>query len=639
MSGQPVKTVEDQRRFKDEYMENLALTARLDDENLRANLIFSESGMIPPVSSLPDNRTVEDKMLDIEGLKQGIITDLQGLMNPTMAATFVQELMKSKFNTGNALLKFFSQRGPEFTKELLKKYKYGLADFNDIVGTLKFVEKYFLDAQESMVGIKDVAGRARVSTKRLTFDQGIELGKLIRQLQILLTRESNVSDADLEGLVPMIRDLERFRKVIPPDAIINKWGNDLTSVLNNFRVGESEIIKDLLQEYKNIQDSLASLPSYDFIQYIIFGIKKSLAYSGTPEEKLNKSVAYIISLYEELSRWLNETPERNLENLKERMKIFRLNLDNVMDTQKNTQEQTNNLVNRLFETRQDNPLMTDIGLNMVPIDRSRPSSNPNTELGNNFLTDEEAEIMRQIQQKEYAASRAAALPRGRTRFSPVVGPLNRDGFEIESIDNENETESGEVEPGEVLRGNGVRRRGRPKMRGGNISQPKIFETRIDYNSGIKASPDFVPFGAYLLNRRKINDGIISIKTMKGGTVIGYPNKRVSSNLSKVINQIIGGGVPSYELLSSLDDEEKAYLYKISKKTKLSDKLSIPSPSKDQTEKDIHNFEVMKGQILSGNDSKTLIKNFKILVLKLKTQGLLPKSQADELLSDLLSLGY
>jgi hypothetical protein len=588
MSGQPVKTVEDQRRFKDEYMENLALRAKLDDENLRANLIFSESGMIPPVSSLPDNRTVEDKMLDIEGLKQGIISDLKGLMNPTMASTFVQELMKSKFNAGNALLKFFSQRGPEFTKELLKKYKYGLADFNDIVGTLKFVEKYFLDAQESMVGIKDVAGRARVSTQRLTFDQSIELDKLIRQLQILLIRESNVSDADLEGLVPMIRDLEKFRRVIPPDAIINKWGTDLTGVLNNSKVGESEIIKDLLQEYKNIQDSLASLPSYDFIQYIIFGIKKSLAYSGTPEEKLNKSVAYITSLYEELSRWLNETPERNLENLKERMKFFRLNIDSVKDIQRT-------FTDNYYFPQPNAPV---------------PQVQPNIPVNN--------------------------IP---PRFSPVIGPLNRDGFEIESIDNEDETESGEVEPGEVLRGNGVRRRGRPKMRGGNISQPKIFETRIDYNSGIKASPDFVPFGAYLLNRRKINDGIISIKTMKGGTVIGYPNKRVSSNLSKVINQIIGGGVPSYELLTSLDDEEKAYLYKISKKTKLSDKLSIPSPSKDQTEKDIHNFEVMKGQILSGNDSKTLIKNFKILVLKLKTQGLLPKSQADELLSDLLSLGY
>jgi hypothetical protein len=224
MSGQPVKTVEDQRRFKDEYMENLALRAKLDDENLRANLIFSESGMIPPVSSLPDNRTVEDKMLDIEGLKQGIIADLKGLMNPTMAATFVQELMKSKFNTGNALLKFFSQRGPEFTKELLKKYKYGLADFNDIVGTLKFVEKYFLDAQESMVGIKEVAGRSRVSTPRLTFDQGIELDKLIRQLQILLAREGlNITSGIIE-VIALVQDLEKFRKLLPPEAVINKWG-------------------------------------------------------------------------------------------------------------------------------------------------------------------------------------------------------------------------------------------------------------------------------------------------------------------------------------------------------------------------------------------------------------------------------
>jgi hypothetical protein len=63
------------------------------------------------------------------------------------------------------------------------------------------------------------------------------LGKLIRQLQILLTREGMVNDVDLEGLVPLIRDLEKFRKVIPPDAIINKWGNDLTSVLNNLSSG------------------------------------------------------------------------------------------------------------------------------------------------------------------------------------------------------------------------------------------------------------------------------------------------------------------------------------------------------------------------------------------------------------------
>jgi hypothetical protein len=587
MSGQPVKTVEDQRRFKDEYMENLALRAKLDDENLRANLIFSESGMIPPVSSLPDNRTVEDKMLDIEGLKQGIIADLKGLMNPTMAATFVQELMKSKFNTGNALLKFFSQRGPEFTKELLKKYKYGLADFNDIVGTLKFVEKYFLDAQESMVGIKDVFGRARDSTPRFTFDQGIELDKLIRQLQILLTREGlNITSGIIE-VIALVQDLEKFRKLIPPEAVINKWGTDLTGVLNNSQVNDTEIIKDLLEEYKIIQDLLLALPSYDVIQSIIFGLKKSLAYNGTNEEKFNKSSAYLSVLKTEIQQWLGNLPNRDFTLIRNMMTDFRNKIDRLKDWQ----------INERNITEIENQNMDNLRQGLY--DFNQMYGNQRVNNNNDF-------------------------------FDANDG----NNFQIRPPSEEKD-EQGAQES----KGNGVRRRGRPKMRGGNISQPKIFETRIDYNSGIKASPDFVPFGAYLLNRRKINDGIISIKTMKGGTVIGYPNKRVSSNLSKVINQIIGGGVPSYELLSSLDDEEKAYLYKISKKTKLSDKLSIPSPSKDQTEKDIHNFEVMKGQILSGNDSKTLIKNFKILVLKLKTQGLLPKSQADELLSDLLSLGY
>jgi hypothetical protein len=381
-----------------------------------------------------------------------------------------------------------------------------------------------------------------------------------------------------------LKNLENYYHQRP--LLIN-GGTDLTGVLNNSQVNDTEIIKDLLEEYKIIQDLLLTLPSYDVIQSIIFGLKKSLAYKGTNEEKFNKSSAYLSALKTEIQQWLGKLPNRDFTLIRDMMTDFRNKIDRLKDWQINERN--------IREIENQN------------LDNLRQGLNDFNQMYGNQRVNNNEEF-----------------------FDANDG----NNFQIRPPSEEKD-EQGAQES----KGNGVRRRGRPKMRGGNISQPKIFETRIDYNSGIKASPDFVPFGAYLLNRRKINDGIISIKTMKGGTVIGYPNKRVSSNLSKVINQIIGGGVPSYELLSSLDDEEKAYLYKISKKTKLSDKLSIPSPSKDQTEKDIHNFEVMKGQILSGNDSKTLIKNFKILVLKLKTQGLLPKSQADELLSDLLSLGY
>jgi hypothetical protein len=56
----------------------------------------------------------------------------------------------------------------------------------------------------------------------------------------------------------------------------------------------------------------------------------------------------MLFINEELSRWLRETPERNLETLKRKNDNFRLNIDNLMDTQENTRTKNNS---EIFETR------------------------------------------------------------------------------------------------------------------------------------------------------------------------------------------------------------------------------------------------------------------------------------------------
>jgi hypothetical protein len=48
---------------------------------------------------------------------------------------------------------------------------------------------------------------------------------------------------------------------------------------------------------------------------------------------------------------------------------------------------------------------------------------------------------------------------------------------------------------------------------------------------------------------------------------------------------------------------------------------------------------MKGEILSGNDSKELVKKFKLMILKLSRNGMLPKNESNELLETLVNLGY
>ena len=182
-------------------------------------------------------------------------------------------------------------------------------------------------------------------------------------------------------------------------------------------------------------------------------------------------------------------------------------------------------------------------------------------------------------------------------------------------------------------GNGIR--GRPAGRG--IVQP--FKERVDTSRGIDPERRFIKFGRYLINTHKLNDDIVAIKRPSGANIQQFPSQRVSSHLSNVFKKIIGGGVPSFNELSKLNNDEKNYLYNISKKAEIADKLSIPTPSKDQREQDIHEYEVMKGEILSGNDNKELIKKFKLHMSKLARQGILPKKEVNEILTDLLELGH
>jgi len=182
-----------------------------------------------------------------------------------------------------------------------------------------------------------------------------------------------------------------------------------------------------------------------------------------------------------------------------------------------------------------------------------------------------------------------------------------------------------------------KRRGRPK---GSGVGPKKFEDKIDHTKGIKPVKKYHPFGKYFVNSQKLNHGnVLSIKSKSGTNVREYPSRIVSPHLGHVIKTIIGGGVPSWNDMDKLTEEEKDYLYKVSKRAEFADKISIPTPSKDKLEKDIHEFEVCKGEIMAGNDSKELIKKFKLLIIKLSKNGTIPKREASEVMQELLELGY
>jgi hypothetical protein len=163
---------------------------------------------------------------------------------------------------------------------------------------------------------------------------------------------------------------------------------------------------------------------------------------------------------------------------------------------------------------------------------------------------------------------------------------------------------------------------------------KGLSSKVDYSAGIGAEPDYVPFGKFLINRKKLVDGVIMIKRCGGQFMGDMKTRRVSPNLTVVFKKIAGGALPSFSELEKLDDDERDYLRFVSNKSNLSSKLDVPTPKKDKNEQLINQFEIMRGQMIAGNDSKDLFRRFKQVLVEMLERDLIPKGQAKDILLEM-----
>ena len=89
-------------------------------------------------------------------------------------------------------------------------------------------------------------------------------------------------------------------------------------------------------------------------------------------------------------------------------------------------------------------------------------------------------------------------------------------------------------------------------------------------------------------------------------------------------------------MSKLSESEKRHIHNIVSHSHI-DHISVPKPDLSKDEQDLHRFQVLKGELCSGNSSKEAIKGLKHLIVRLLSTGKLPKRQASEALVELASL--
>lgn len=179
--------------------------------------------------------------------------------------------------------------------------------------------------------------------------------------------------------------------------------------------------------------------------------------------------------------------------------------------------------------------------------------------------------------------------------------------------------------------------GRQILGYGLKKSPKVT---LDMTKGVvNTAPTYVPFGKFIINPSKLSRGFFEVRTLMGGKIGKYPDKQLSPNLTKIMRRMIEDRMPDEYDFNEMDLEDQNFLFNLAKDAKINERLNIPTPKLSKEGEEMNKFEILKGQIIAGNDNRELVKEFKQMLLRFSNDGRIKKSEAREILLDLTALGY
>lgn len=614
MSGQPYIYPTDINKYRQQYLANLNLRAIIDDKNLQANKVYKQTGA---PTQPTDFRTTSEKYADIERAKVDArkrlleittgdeIDIILSRLDPSLLSflldriNFIISDLKDKYARGVPATIFlpYLQKLERKARET-QDVEYGLQETtgrdillstNDIRANL--VSPAQIDAIKN-IAIQGVRGNARMETQLSNIFAELETANETMLEAIEAFKKAEAAGGDINELASLQEQMSRVNEEMLSRA-------EAAQILEKLQRGEATRDRALVQEAL-MQFQQKTLGSGDVPQQMaqildqMIRIAQRIETPMAPVEVAQKP------------EWRGAYTETNKKPkgaiIAKIIEIFNYSIGKPLRS----------IFDELGPGRDDAFIR-----NAITKLRADPATA--------FLTKHNTTITN--------ALRGPSTPIGVAIAAPVLEGTAAAATNVPAL-----------EEGELTEAFGFKHLQANRRIGKGIYQPAkrydiIKKEQIDYTKGIEPVKKWVKFGKNVINISKLNDDIISVKREKGSGISGIKAMRVSKKLGNVMRKIVGNGFPSFEELQNLDTDEKDYLYKVVKASDLLEKLNIPTPSKDEEEKDIHQFELMKGQILAGNNNNELIKKFKTLLMKLMQRGSIPKSQAKDILLDLTESGF
>jgi len=624
----------DNAKFRETYLANLALQASNNQKNQNANIIFKQTGAPPP--TMADYRTTTDKFADIEGLKVLLRGKLASVTDGTIASQIA-------FSLNEDQLRFAVNAWPTIENDMKAKFAGGvpapvfMAYLNRLMDT--YEKNDFVD-----LGLSQ-SSNPTPSPNQILYT--LNRGDLIKTLSRLIEKAGNHFGVDIREVLSNIKiqslDYPSFKarfdalpeqdkgtinqainellETIVPDSYIPQMINSVDMVLQrNDKKAFLSVIEDINEQFELNEQERRLFTT-------IIRILQGRQVENEPRDLDEETEA----LFEE------ETKQREAEDFSVPSRpplpegvLSVEEFGRIKGTNKKgepiyaiTREQMARKLNSLLEQHKN------ITARTTTLYTSGNNSGKPIVLGAGAgrsgswkrATESDGRALTGVPSKAYVELYANAL----RQIHDIIP---------EPEEEEREGGGGGGEGGEEEQeghGDGLRRRRKSKMKGRGIAHltEKEYEKPKVYSQ----------FGRYFINKPKlIHSGIMALRLPSGNFVPHFPTQKVSLALKEVLKHLVSGSQPTYEAVAKMSDEDRDKLVDICRTCHI-DMPSIPKSKKmDKDEQDDYRFEVLRGEIMAGNNSPVLVKEFKSLLLKFSRNGKVPRGQAHEILEELVAMG-
>jgi hypothetical protein len=178
------------------------------------------------------------------------------------------------------------------------------------------------------------------------------------------------------------------------------------------------------------------------------------------------------------------------------------------------------------------------------------------------------------------------------------------------------------------------------FQGGTI-QGRGLGGRQQTSSGARER-QYVPLGKWAVNYPKLTQGRLEMRTHTGGRVAKYNKEReLHPRLARVLRGLLSEperGVDASEF-RDLEPSDQEFMARLLTDSCVQDRVALPEVELSQDSQDLQRFEVLKGQIGAGNDSRELVAEFKTLLVRFVKKGWVAKAAAADVLAELVDAGY